>query len=102
MNFFSHAAIARHFSEEAEFVLGAMLPDFASMIDVRLTPVRHPKVEERVRFHHLTDRVFHDLYAFRSLSHETHEALRARGLGRDPSRAVAHVGIEILLDITLG
>jgi hypothetical protein len=102
MNFFSHAAVAHHFSEDPEFVFGAMLPDFASMLGVRPPAVIRETLERGVRFHHLTDHVFHDLPAFRALSRDAHGALRERGLGRGASRAVAHVGIEILLDITLG
>jgi hypothetical protein len=102
MNFFSHAAVAERFSEEPAFVLGAMLPDFASMLGVRLPAVSHPMLERGVDFHHLTDRVFHDLSSFRALTREAHRALSALGLERGPARAVAHVGIEILLDMTLG
>ena len=102
MNFFSHAAVARHFSEKPEFVLGAMLPDFASMLGARQPAVTDATLEGGVRFHHLTDHVFHELPAFHALSHAAHAELRARGLGRGPSRAVAHVGIEIILDMTLG
>jgi hypothetical protein len=102
MNFFSHAAVARRFSEESEFVLGAMLPDFASMLGARLPGVGHPTLERGVAFHHLTDHAFHELPAFRMLSREAHGELAARGVGRGPARAVAHVGIEIVLDVTLG
>jgi hypothetical protein len=102
MNFFSHAAVARRFSEDPEFVLGAMLPDFASMLGARLPEVTHETLARGVRFHHVTDHAFHDLEAFRMLSREAHTELRERGLGRGSARAVAHVGIEILLDITLG
>lgn len=102
MNFFSHAAVARRFSKAPEFVLGAMLPDFVSMLGIRMPAVTHATLENGVRFHHLTDHVFHDLAEFHALSHAAHAELRERGLGRGPARAVAHVGIEILLDTTLG
>jgi hypothetical protein len=102
MNFFSHAAVARRFSEAPEFVLGAMLPDFVSMLGVRLPRVTHEVLANGVRFHHLSDHVFHELPEFHALSHEAHVELRERGLDRGPARAVAHVGIEILLDTTLG
>jgi hypothetical protein len=102
MNFFSHAAVARRFSDEPVFVLGAMLPDFSSMLGMRMPTVTHAVLERGVGFHHLTDHVFHELREFQALSHEAHGELRARGVGRGPARAVAHVGIEILLDMTLG
>jgi len=102
MNFFSHAAVAGRFSDEPEFVLGAMLPDFSSMLGVRMPAVTHAVLERGVGFHHLTDHVFHELPAFQALSHAAHGELRTRGVGRGPARAVAHVGIEIMLDMTLG
>jgi hypothetical protein len=102
MNFFSHAAIARRFSEGPEFVLGAMLPDFASMLGVRVPEVTHRALADGVRFHHLSDQVFHDLPEFHALYREAHCELSGRGLARGPARAVAHVGIEILLDTSLG
>ena len=102
MNFFSHAAVALRFSEAPEFVLGAMLPDFASMLGARLGTIGDPTLERGVRFHHLTDHVFHDLDVFRTLSREALVELRARGLEKGTARAVAHVGVEILLDATLG
>jgi hypothetical protein len=102
MNFFSHAVVARSFSEDPEFVLGARLPDFASMLGARLPEVAHVTLARGVRFHHVTDHVFHELETFRMLSREAHGELRERGVGRGASRAVAHVGIEILLDIALG
>ena len=101
MNFFSHAAVARRFSPEPEFALGAMLPDFASMLGTRLGEVADPILERGVRFHHLTDHAFHELALFQELSREAHVALAARGVSRGPARAVAHVGVEILLDVTL-
>jgi hypothetical protein len=102
MNFFSHAAIARRFSAEPVFALGAMLPDFASMLGTRLPALEHPILERGVRFHHLTDHAFHELALFQELTREAHAALAARGVPRGPARAVAHVGVEILLDVTLG
>jgi hypothetical protein len=102
MNFFSHAVVAGRFSRDPEFVLGAMLPDFASMLGVRMPPVAEATIRNGVRFHHLTDGVFHELPSFRLLTREANAALRERGVARGPARAVAHVGIEILLDTTLG
>ena len=113
MNFFSHAAIARRFSEAPEFLLGAMLPDFASMLGVRAAgtfvggapaPPRSTleALAAGVRFHHVSDQVFHDLPEFHTLYREGHRELSELGLARGPARAAAHVGIEILLDTTLG
>jgi hypothetical protein len=51
-----------------------------------------------VLFHHKTDEAFHDLAAFVSMSREAFAWLSERGLPRGPARAVAHVGVEMLLD----
>jgi hypothetical protein len=102
VNFFSHAAVARRFSEEPEFVLGAMLPDFASMLGARLGAIGRPTLARGVRFHHLTDHAFHELAAFGTETRLALAELRSLGLAKAQARAVAHVGVEILLDVTLG
>lgn len=79
-------------------VLGAMLPDFASMSRARLRAVGDPHVEAGVALHHATDDVFHGAETFVALNAHGVDALEAAGLGRGPARAVAHVGIELLLD----
>ncbi len=101
MNFFGHAAVAAHFRREPEFVLGAMLPDFSTMIGARTPPIAHELVAEGVRFHHLTDGAFHDLEAFQRLSRSAFAFLNGRGLRRGSARAVAHVGVELLIDEVL-
>ena len=111
MNFFGHAVIARrkeaargsaepHLASaiRAEFVLGAMLPDFASMLRVRPPRVSNSVLEEGVRFHHATDDAFHGSEWFLEFSHQASSFLAARGLSRGSARAVAHVGVELELD----
>ena len=51
-----------------------------------------------VAFHHGTDEVFHDLPGFQRLSRQAFSWLLERGMPRGPARAVAHMGIEMLLD----
>jgi hypothetical protein len=106
MNFFGHALLAqRHEATRgpvrAEFVLGAMLPDFACML--RLRPPRSvlAGVAEGLRFHHRTDEAFHGSRSFLELSGQASSFLRSRGLARGSARAVAHVGVELLLDTAL-
>ena len=101
MNFFGHATLAARVSDRPEFVLGAMLPDFASMLGLR-----EPRAQDRVlaagiHFHHLTDRAFHDHATFRRLCREATVVLGTRGVARGTARAVAHVGVELLLDAAL-
>jgi hypothetical protein len=98
VNFFSHAVVASWQSSEAGFVLGSMLPDFATMLGARVPGVRHPELEAGVAFHHATDRVFHDAPTFRVLQADARSALRALGLPRPSALAVGHIGVEILLD----
>lgn len=75
-----------------------MLPDFASMSRTRLRGARDERVGAGVALHHATDDVFHGAATFVALNARGVETLEAAGLGRGPARAVAHVGIELLLD----
>jgi hypothetical protein len=103
MNFFGHAVIARrkeatHGAVRAEFVLGAMLPDFASMLRVRPPRVVSDALADGVHFHHATDDAFHGAESFLEFSHQASRFLLAHGLSRGSARAVAHVGVELVLD----
>lgn len=101
MNFFSHAAIAQTYSSEPLFVFGSMLPDFVSMVRARKPLVREHTLEAGVRFHHATDAAFHELPVFRELCAWSLAELSASGVPRGPARGIAHVGIELLLDVHL-
>lgn len=99
MNFFGHAAVASWLAADSPgFVLGSMLPDFANMCGTRLAEMGHPELRAGVELHHRTDRVFHGTSHFAALCREATHSLRARGLGRGRAQAVAHVGVELLLD----
>jgi hypothetical protein len=98
VNFFAHAAVAAGERREPEFVLGAMLPDFASMTGRRLHGSSHADVAAGVRHHRLSDAAFHDSPGFRGLWLAGIRELRERGLPRGPARGASHVGIELLLD----
>jgi hypothetical protein len=101
MNFFGHAAIAGHFESDPVFALGAMLPDFCGMLDLRVPGPEPGRLGEGVRFHHVTDHAFHDLPGFQELNREASADLLARRVRRGTARAVAHVGVELLLDAEL-
>jgi hypothetical protein len=101
VNFFGHAVVARWRSGSAGFVLGSMLPDFATMIGARPPRVGHPELEGGIAFHHATDRVFHEAPTFVALQRQARERLRALGLPRPAALAVGHIGVEILLDAVL-
>lgn len=99
MNFFGHAAVASwQAADSPGLVLGAMLPDFASMSRTRVLEVSHPELHAGVELHHRTDRVFHGTSHFAALCREATRALLERGVGRGRAQAVAHVGVELLLD----
>ena len=103
MNFFGHAVIAQRYETargqvRPEFVLGAMLPDFASMLRVRPPEVTEPVLASGARFHHATDDAFHGAESFLEFSRAASSYLSERGLSRGSARAVAHVGVELLLD----
>jgi acyl carrier protein phosphodiesterase len=98
MNFFGHAAVASWQSPAAGVVLGAMLPDFATMIRARLADASDPDVAAGIAHHHATDAAFHGMPAVLGLMRELDERLAALGCARGPRRAVAHIGVELLLD----
>lgn len=99
VNFFGHAAIASwHSPADAGVALGSMLPDFASMCGARLDEQRDPRVAAGVALHHATDAVFHRAPVVLALFRDAGRRLAARAVRRGPSRAAAHVGVELLLD----
>jgi hypothetical protein len=111
MNFFGHAALAAgHFARQepapageelALICSGAMLPDFLGMLRLGRPTVHDASLGRGVAFHHQTDHHFHDLREFQRLSRGAFAWLSERGMPRGPARAVAHIGIEMLLDEVL-
>lgn len=104
VNFIGHATVALWTRSEPTFVLGSMLPDFASMVGVRLlrgsageAGVSEP-LAEGIALHHRTDEVFHAASAFTRLQQETLDALTEREVPRGAARAVGHIGVEMLID----
>jgi hypothetical protein len=101
VNFFGHAVLAVRRSADPAFVLGAMLPDFATMIRARPPLTEHTAIDLGMRFHWRTDDAFHRSQAFGDLTHAAVTWLSARGLRSGSALAAAHVGVEILLDAAL-
>jgi hypothetical protein len=83
-------------------VLGAVLPDLASMAGVR---VDRPRITgplaAGIRFHHVADAAFHGEGAFVAGTIALRRDLDAAGVRPASARAIAHVGWELLLDGTL-
>jgi hypothetical protein len=99
MNFVGHHEVARRAGLEAAGRLGAMLPDFATMLGVRLRrDVLPVDVQHGVLLHHATDAVFHAHERVRSGMHDLAASLAAEDLPRGAARAIGHIGYEMILD----
>jgi hypothetical protein len=103
VNFFGHAVVAGWYAgdgaqERGGLALGAMLPDFASMIGARPPSSSDEVIAAGIDLHHRTDAAFHRLPAFTLLQRELDQHLTAAGCRRGPTRACAHIGVELLLD----
>lgn len=98
MNFYSHAVIAEREEAHPGFVFGAMLPDFSGMAKARVRDVPDHVTARGVACHHAVDAAFHGSDAFIACCAESVVRLTAEGLPRGPARAVAHVGLELVLD----
>ncbi len=103
MNYLGHVAVALAGGRsDREFVLGAALPDLASMVGVRFDrSLLPPAVAEGVACHLAADEAFHAHLVFREGSAALRADLRAIGLATGPTRAIGHAGWELLLDGTL-
>ena len=98
VNFFGHAAVASWRSSAPGTVLGAMLPDFATMAGLRLPASSDPDVQAGIALHHATDAAFHTLPPVLALMRDLDARLEHLGCARGPRRAASHIGIELLLD----
>lgn len=98
VNFFGHAAVASWSEAPPGAVMGAMLPDFAGMCGGRIASADEAEVADGIALHHATDAAFHQLPVVVGLMRELDERLDGGGCSRGPRRAVAHIGVELLLD----
>ena len=98
MNFFGHAHVAIRESASPAFVIGSMLPDFASMVGCRIASVDAGALADGVAHHHHTDALFHASETFVDFQRRSCARLDAAGVRWGTARAVAHVGVELLLD----
>ena len=98
VNFFGHAAVASWTSSAPGVVFGAMLPDFSTMSGARVESTADADVTAGIALHHATDAAFHTLPVVTGLMRELDERLARLGCARGPRRAVAHIGVELLLD----
>jgi hypothetical protein len=99
VNFFGHATVASWARQPTPaFVIGAMLPDFATISGARSLRATHPETTRGVALHHATDAVFHFAPDFLALTSLVKERLLRGGVGHGGARAAAHVGVELVLD----
>ncbi len=101
MNFFGHAVVASWFEDDPAVALGAMLPDFAHMLGCRRIETESPTIARGVELHHRCDGVFHDSPTFLRLQASSRRELADAGVSSGPRLAIAHVGLELMLDSEL-
>jgi hypothetical protein len=78
-----------------------MVPDFFSMAGIPCIAHAYGDLGAGMAFHHRSDEVFHRHATFTGWQRSAFEWLIAAGVERGPARAVAHMGIELLLDAEL-
>src|SRR5690606_16966401 len=83
------------------FVFGAMLPDFEGMLGGSTIAFGDALVDEGRRCHHVTDAAFHACPFFLEHQQTARTWLGRTPVGRGQRRAVAHVGVELILDAAL-
>lgn len=100
MNFLAHAEVARRLPGTGDaVVLGAMLPDLAHLVPVRVARQRlHGGLADGWACHLAADQAFHADPRFRGAIAGMARRLRDRGWPRWPALAAAHVSWELLLD----
>jgi|RhiMetdeSRZDD1v2_1073273.scaffolds.fasta_scaffold514470_1 hypothetical protein len=103
MNVLGHASVALAWGgDDPAFVLGAVLPDLASMVHVRIDrSLLDGRIGDGMSCHIGADAIFHDHPHFRAGSAALRRDLVSQGLDRGPVRAIGHAGWELLLDGTL-
>ena len=104
MNVLGHTQVALATGrDDPAFVLGAVLPDLASMAGVRVASrsALPGALGEGVGCHIRADEAFHADMRFRAGSGDLRRAVAGRGLASGPARAVGHAGWELMLDGTL-
>lgn len=78
-----------------------MLPDLEAMVHPAASRFTHPHVVHGVVLHHATDAAFHQGSAFLDHQGAARQHLSQSPIRRGPRRAVAHVGVELILDAAL-
>jgi len=98
VNLYGHAVVAGWVRSDPRFVLGAMLPDLGKLAGHRRLVPGDPEAIAGVAWHHRTDDAFHGSRVFGTLVRAGQARLEQGGVPRGAAMAVAHVGLELLLD----
>lgn len=98
MNFYAHACVALWRSDDPRYLFGAMVPDLTAMMGLRYATSSDVALNAGIELHHATDAAFHASGHFLAMCSSGVAELTEHGVGRGAARAVAHVGIELLLD----
>lgn len=101
VNFFGHAVVATEVDPRPAVVLGAMLPDLEAMVGSTASRLTNEELTRGVTLHHVTDGAFHDGASFLHHQERARSELSETPVRRGPRRAVAHVGVELILDAAL-
>jgi hypothetical protein len=100
MNLLAHTYVAMASGDNAPgYLLGAVLPDLASMARVRIDRSRLPAPLARgVHCHVRADAAFHGHPQFIRGAAAIRDDVAERGVAHGAARAIGHVGWELLLD----
>ena len=98
MNFYAHAILSAETGACPRFVLGSMVPDFATMVGSRLPRFQDPVLQAGVDHHQAVDRVFHTAPLFLQHMRRVGQAAEQTGVPSSSSEAIGHIGVELLLD----
>ncbi len=98
MNLIGHVLAAARAHEAPRVLFGAMLPDLAHIAGLTLLRPTCADVVLGIQHHRAVDSIFHELPRFAALRRELRALLTARGVSKGPREAVAHAGVELLLD----
>lgn len=99
MNFLAHMLSASRSRASSASSLGAALPDLSSIAKVSFSYESLPDdVRLGVGLHHQSDAAFHASSLFLNDSKELRNRMSAAGLAEGASRAIGHIGWELLLD----
>lgn len=78
-----------------------MVPDLAPLIGARTPELFDEFATLGLKFHLETDAVFHQSPYFVTRNRNLVSELRAAGIRKGPARAIAHLGLELLIDASL-